>query len=129
MFSAVGSKPEERPRQAVPLGTADLQSLVTAIADDAHGWVAQIVARRDIASVVIGFSGALRREQRASLEIHFAPAGDQSRGEMESRPPVDITQVLRTRLARRGGPTQWAIRRIRMRMCTSGERSTSKPMW
>lgn len=56
-------------RKAAPLVLEGLQTVVTSIDEDARGWVAQVAARRDIALLVIGFSGALRRTELARLQV------------------------------------------------------------
>lgn len=59
----------ETPRQTAPLMAADLRIIVMAVSDRANGWVAEVAARRDIALLVLGFSGAMRREELGRLEI------------------------------------------------------------
>ncbi|MET8430699.1 hypothetical protein [Nocardia sp. NPDC004860] len=71
----------ETVRAAAPLRTDDLQTVVTSIAGQARGWVAQVAARRDIALLVVGFSGALRRSELAALEVRDIARADDREGE------------------------------------------------
>ncbi|MEU6587296.1 hypothetical protein [Nocardia sp. NPDC046763] len=59
----------ESARSTPPLLAADLRAVVTSIDEGAHGWVAQVAARRDIALLVLGFSGALRTGELARLAV------------------------------------------------------------
>ncbi|GAB2559449.1 hypothetical protein [Nocardia heshunensis] len=63
--AAVGDSTRSTP----PLLAADLRVVVASIDAGARGWVAQVAARRDIALLVLGFSGALRTSELARLEV------------------------------------------------------------
>lgn len=72
---------DESARTTSPLRTVELQSLVTSIGDQARGWVAHIAARRDIALLVMGFSGALQGGDLARLEVRDVRVADDRAGQ------------------------------------------------
>lgn len=106
----------EAPRQAAPLLTEHLHTIVHAVGDGARGWKQELSARRDIALLVLGFTGALRREELAQLEIRdFAPAGDRDgdwlaihlRGSKASPEDAEYVYVPRGRTSARSCP--WCV--------------------
>jgi integrase len=73
-------------RKAAALTTEPLQLVVTAIHSGAHGWRAEVAARRDIALLVLGFAGGLRRSELGRLQFRdLLPAGDAAPDALEVR--------------------------------------------
>lgn len=86
------------------------------VGDEARGWKQQLTARRDIALLVLGFTGALRREELAQREIRdFSPAGDRDgdwlaihlRGSKASPEDPEYVYVPRGRTSARSCP--WCV--------------------